>query len=61
MTDERSEIQHHLMLHRIDPAQGVRRFYSLNGQELVEVHATKAGRALEAVAWAKRRRGCRDL
>jgi predicted DNA-binding WGR domain protein len=82
MTDERSEIQHHLMLHRIDPAQGVRRFYSLiierdligticlvrnwgrigtNGQGLVEIHATKAGRALEAVAWAKRRRGCRDL
>jgi predicted DNA-binding WGR domain protein len=82
MTDERLEIQHHLMLHRIDPAQGVRRFYSLiierdligticlvrnrgrigtNGQGLVEVYATKAGRALEAVAWAKRRRGCRDL
>jgi predicted DNA-binding WGR domain protein len=34
-----------------------------NGQELVEVFATEveAGRALEAVAAAKRRRGYRDL
>jgi predicted DNA-binding WGR domain protein len=29
MPDERSPIQHHLVLHRIDPEQGVRRFYSL--------------------------------
>jgi predicted DNA-binding WGR domain protein len=27
--DERSPIQHHLVLHRIDPEQGIRRFYSL--------------------------------
>jgi predicted DNA-binding WGR domain protein len=30
MPDElRSPIKHHLALHRIDPVQGVRRFYSL--------------------------------
>jgi predicted DNA-binding WGR domain protein len=30
MPDElRSPIRHHLVLHRIDPEQGVRRFYSL--------------------------------
>lgn len=30
MPDElRSPIKHHLILHRIDPEQGVRRFYSL--------------------------------
>jgi predicted DNA-binding WGR domain protein len=27
--DERSPIKHHLVLHRIDPEQGIRRFYSL--------------------------------
>jgi predicted DNA-binding WGR domain protein len=27
--DERSPIQHHQVLHRIDPEQGIRRFYSL--------------------------------
>jgi predicted DNA-binding WGR domain protein len=27
--DERSPIKHHLVLHRIDPKQGIRRFYSL--------------------------------
>ena len=65
-------IKHHLVLHRIDPEQGVRRFYSLmierdlfgtNGQELVEVHADEiaAGEALEAVARARRRRGNGDL
>jgi predicted DNA-binding WGR domain protein len=27
--DERSPIQHHLVLHRIEPEQGIRRFYSL--------------------------------
>ena len=27
--DERSPVQHHLVLHRIDPEQGIRRFYSL--------------------------------
>ena len=26
---ERSPIEHHLVLHRIDPEQGIRRFYSL--------------------------------
>ncbi|MFC1455730.1 WGR domain-containing protein [Microvirga arabica] len=30
MPDElRSTIKHHLVLHRIDPEQGIRRFYSL--------------------------------
>lgn len=29
MPDERSPIRHHLVLHRIDPEQGVARFYSL--------------------------------
>jgi predicted DNA-binding WGR domain protein len=30
MPDElHSPIQHHLVLHRIDPEQGIRRFYSL--------------------------------
>ena len=30
MPDElRSPVKHHLVLHRIDPEQGVRRFYSL--------------------------------
>jgi predicted DNA-binding WGR domain protein len=30
MSDElRSPIQHHLVLHRSDPEQGIRRFYSL--------------------------------
>jgi predicted DNA-binding WGR domain protein len=29
MPDACSPIQHHLVLHRIDPEQGVRRFYSL--------------------------------
>jgi predicted DNA-binding WGR domain protein len=30
MPDElRSSIRHHLVLHRIDPEQGIRRFYSL--------------------------------
>jgi predicted DNA-binding WGR domain protein len=30
MLDElRSPIKHHLVLHRIDPEQGIRRFYSL--------------------------------
>ena len=85
MPDElQSPIKHHLLLHRIDPEQGVRRFYSLmierdlfgtvrlvrnwgrigtNGQELVEAFASEddAGKALEAVAEAKRRRGYRDL
>jgi predicted DNA-binding WGR domain protein len=85
MPDElRSPIKHHLVLHRIDPGQGIRRFYSLmierdlfgtvrlvrnwgqigtNGQELVEAFASEndAGKALEAVARAKRRRGYRDL
>ena len=34
-----------------------------NGQELVEIHEdeTEAGKALEAVARAKRRRGYQDL
>jgi predicted DNA-binding WGR domain protein len=27
--DLRSPIKHHLVLHRIDPGQGIRRFYSL--------------------------------
>jgi predicted DNA-binding WGR domain protein len=27
--DERSPIKHHLVLHRIDPEQGIRRIYSL--------------------------------
>jgi predicted DNA-binding WGR domain protein len=85
MPDElRSPIKHHLVLHRIDREQGIRRFYSLmierdrfgtvrlvrnwgrigsNGQELVEIYADEleAGRALEEVARAKRRRGYRDL
>jgi predicted DNA-binding WGR domain protein len=82
--DERSSIKHHLVLHRIDPEQGIRRFYSLmierdlfgtvrlvrnwgrigtNGQELVEEFASEieAGKALEVVARAKRRRGYHDL
>ena len=82
--DLRSPIKHHLVLHRIDPEQGIRRFYSLmierdlfgtvrlvrnwgrigtNGQELVEIFADEieAGKALEAVARAKRRRGYGDL
>ena len=77
MTDERSPIQHALVLRQVDPDQGVARFYSLmverdlfgtirlvcnwsrigtNGQELVEVFASKieAGEALEALARAKR-------
>ncbi|WP_201865280.1 WGR domain-containing protein [Microvirga soli] len=29
ISDLRSAIKHHLVLHRIDPEQGVRRFYSL--------------------------------
>jgi predicted DNA-binding WGR domain protein len=29
MPDARSPIQHHLVLHRIDPERRVRRFYSL--------------------------------
>jgi len=29
MDDERSPIWFHLVLHRIDPGQGIRRFYSL--------------------------------
>ena len=72
------------MLHRIDPEQSIRRFYSLmierdlfgtirlvrnwgrigtNGQELVGVFASEieAGKALEAIAQAKRRRGYQDL
>jgi predicted DNA-binding WGR domain protein len=81
MHDElRSPIKHHLVLHRIDPEQGIRRFYSLmiecdlfgtvrlvrtwgrigtTGQELVEVFPgeIETGKALEAVAKAKRRRG----
>jgi predicted DNA-binding WGR domain protein len=85
MPDElRSPIKYHLVLHRTDPEQGIRRFYSLmieqdlfgtvslvrhwprigtNGQELVEIHEDEiaAGRALEAVARVKRRRGYRDL
>jgi predicted DNA-binding WGR domain protein len=85
MPDElRSPIKHHLVLHRIDSEQGIRRFYSLmierdlfgtvrlvrnwgrigtKGQELVEVFSdeTEAGKALEAVVQAKRRRGYRDL
>jgi predicted DNA-binding WGR domain protein len=84
MPDElRSPITHHLVLHRIDTEQGVRRFYSLmierdlfgtvrlvrnwgrigtNGQELVEIYDGEiaAGKALEAVACAKRRRGYGD-
>jgi predicted DNA-binding WGR domain protein len=82
--DLRSPIKHHLVLHRIDPEQGIRRFYSLmierdlfgtvrlvrnwgrigtKGQELVEIHEDEiaAGKALEAVAQVKRRRGCQDL
>ena len=82
--DLRSPIQHQLVLHRIDPEQGIRRFYCLmierdlfgtvrlvrnwgrigtNGQEKVEVFASEieAGKALEVVARAKRRRGYQDL
>jgi predicted DNA-binding WGR domain protein len=82
--DLRSPIKHHLVLHRIDPEQGIRRFYSLmierdlfgtvrlvrnwgrigtNGQELTEVFDSEieAGKALEAIAQEKRRRGYRDL
>jgi predicted DNA-binding WGR domain protein len=102
MPDERSPIQHHLVLHRRDPEQQIVHFYSLmierdlyslmierdlyslmierdlfgtvrlgrnwgrigtNGRELVEVFGSEleAGRALETVAQAKRRRGYRDL
>jgi predicted DNA-binding WGR domain protein len=85
MPDElRSPIKHHLVLHRIEPEQGIRRFYSLmierdlfgtvrlvrnwgrigtNGQEMVEIHEDEieAGKALEAIAQAKRRRGYQDL
>jgi len=73
-----------LVLHRIDPEQGIRRFYSLmierdlfgtvhlvrnwgrigtTGQELVEIHADEiaAGKALEALAQLKPRRGYQDL
>jgi predicted DNA-binding WGR domain protein len=80
----RSPIKYHLVLHRIDPEQGIRRFYSLmierdlfgtvrlvrnwgrigtNGQELAEVFDSEieAGKALEAIAQAKRRRGYQDL
>jgi predicted DNA-binding WGR domain protein len=82
--DLRSPIKHHLVLHRIDSEQGIRRFYSLmierdlfgtvrlvrnwgrigtNGQELTEVFDSEieAGKALEAIAQEKRRRGYRDL
>lgn len=85
MPDElRPPVRHHLVLHRVDPGQGIRRFYSLlikrdlfgtvrlvrtwgrigtNGQEKVEIHADEleAGKALEQIAQAKRRRGYRDL
>ena len=85
MPDElRSPINRHLVLHRVEPDQGIRRFYSLvierdlfgtirlvrnlgrigtTGQDMVEGFASEieAGAALEAVAWAKRRRGYRDL
>jgi predicted DNA-binding WGR domain protein len=85
MPDElRSLFKHHLVLHRNDPEQGIRRFYSLmierdlfgtirlvrnwgrigtTGQELVEIHPDEieAGRALEALAQLKRRRGYRVL
>jgi predicted DNA-binding WGR domain protein len=85
MPDElRSPIKHHLVLHRIDQEQGIRRFYSLmierdlfgtvhlvrnwgrigtKGQELVEIHEDEieAGKALEAIAAMKRRRGYQDL
>jgi predicted DNA-binding WGR domain protein len=27
--DDRSPVQHHLVLHRVEPEQGIRRFYSL--------------------------------
>ena len=79
-----SPIKHHLVLHRMDPEQSIRRFYSLmierdlfgtvrlvrnwgrigtNGQELTEVFDSEieAGKALEAIAQEKRRRGYRDL
>jgi len=82
--DLRSPIKHHLVLHRIDPEQGIRRFYNLMierdlfgtirlvrnwgrirtmGRELVEIHEDEieAGKALEALAQVKRRRGYRDL
>lgn len=29
MDDERSPVLHHLVLHRVDPEQGIARFYSL--------------------------------
>ncbi len=54
MPDElRSPIKHYLVLHRI----------GTTGQELVEIHADElaAGKALEAVALLKRRRGYSDL
>jgi predicted DNA-binding WGR domain protein len=50
MADQR---RHSLMIERD--------LFGTNGQELVEVFATEAGHALEAVAAAKRRRGYRDL
>jgi predicted DNA-binding WGR domain protein len=85
MPDElRSPIKHHLVLHKIDPQQGVRRFYSLmierdlfgtirlvrnwgrigtRGQEMAEEYPDEgeAGRALEVIAQANRRRGYCDL
>jgi hypothetical protein len=62
--DVRSPIQHHLVLHRIDPEQGVRRLCSLMiGRELVEESPTEveAGQALEVIAQTKQRRGYQDL
>jgi hypothetical protein len=68
--DLRSPIKHHLVLHRIDPEQGIRRFYSLMIER--DLFGTVRlvrnwgrigtnGQALEAVARVKRRRGYRDL
>jgi predicted DNA-binding WGR domain protein len=68
--DLRSPIKHHLVLHRIDPEQGIRRFYSLMierdlfGTVRLVRNWGRIGnnrQALEAVARVKRRRGYRDL
>jgi hypothetical protein len=66
--DTRSPVQHHLVLHRIDPEQSVARFYSLMIERdlfgrvvLVRAGEIEAGKVLEVFAAVKRRRGYRDL
>jgi hypothetical protein len=53
--DARSPVQHHLVLHRIDPDQGVWRFYSLM------IERDLFGRGVRLPAWCRTGPNVREM